>query len=145
MRWRTVPDEQHSLAFWCVLGCKLREESLHARSIESRQNQPEDAPGSWMCRGIQPEPFVAFINDSQWALSERCPDTTQNRLEAKASFVLAPDFYFLRRVRLLQGLRRKFYLFLNSACSSADARRLFAGRGTCRLKPSRRMARHAVV
>jgi len=83
-----------------------------------------------MCRRIEPEPFVALINLSQWALSERGPHAAQDWLETKASFVLAPDFDGLRRVRLLQGLGLKFYLFLNSACSSRDARRLFRGRGT---------------
>jgi hypothetical protein len=98
-----------------------------------------------MSRCIEPQPFVAFINDGKWSLSLGCPDTPQNRLEAEASFILAPDFYCLARIRLLKGLRLKFYLFLNSACSSREARRWFAGRGVFRLKPSRRMARHPVV
>jgi hypothetical protein len=83
-----------------------------------------------MSRRIEPEPFVALINDGKGALSNGCPDTPQNRLEAEASFIFAPDFYFFGGVCLFQGLRLKFYLFLNSFCSSMEARRLFAGRGT---------------
>ncbi len=145
MRRRSVPDQQDALAFSGVLFGERVEECLCTLGIQARQDEPEDAPRLWMCRRIEPEPFVALINLSQRALSLACPDAAQDRLEAEASFVLAPDFYRVRRVRLLQGLGLKFYLFLNSACSSGEARRLFAGRGTCRLKPSRRIARQAVV
>jgi len=61
-----------------------------------------------MGRGIEPEPFVALINYRQWSLSNGCPDAAKYWLESEASFVLAPDFYGVRRIRLLQGLGRKF-------------------------------------
>jgi hypothetical protein len=83
-----------------------------------------------MSRRIEPEPFVALINFRKGTLSLGCPDAAQDGLETEARFVFAPDFYFVRRISLLKGLRFQFYLFLNSACSSTDARRLFAGRGT---------------
>jgi hypothetical protein len=130
MRWCAIPDQQDALAFAGVLACKLIEKSLHTCSIQSRQDEPEDAPRPWMCRCIEPEPFIAFINEGQWALSEWRPDAAQHRLETKASFVFAPDFNFFVWICCLKSLRLKFYLFLNSACSSSDARRLLAGRGT---------------
>ena len=82
-----------------------------------------------MSCGKEPEPFVTLINFRQGALSLGCPDAAQDGLETEARFVFAPDFYFVRRVSLFEGLRFQFYLFLNSACSSTDARRLFEGRG----------------
>src|ERR1700753_2627663 len=144
MRGRAVPDQKDALALPGVLFGECVEESLHALRIQARQDEPEDAPRLRMCRRIEPEPFVALIDLTEWSLSKRCPDAARDRLETEASFVRAPDFSSVRRVRFLKSLRFKFYLFLNSACSSKDARRLFAGRGTWRLKPSRRMARQAV-
>src|SRR5438270_2466058 len=62
MRWCAIPDQQDALAFAGVLACKLIEKSLHTCSIQSRQDEPEDAPRPWVCRCIEPEPFIAFIN-----------------------------------------------------------------------------------
>jgi hypothetical protein len=90
-----------------VLFGELREESLHTLGIQSWQNEPEDAPRLRMCRRIEPEPFVALINFTDWTLSNGCPDAAQDGLETKASFVLTPDFDGLRGVRLLQSLSRK--------------------------------------
>ena len=130
MRWRAVPHQHKALIFWGVLFGELIEKQLHTVGVQSRQDEPEDAPRSWMSCRIQPEPFVALINFSDGSLSNGRPHPAKYRLETEASFVLAPDFYFVRRVCLLKSLRLKFYLFLNSACSSSVARRLFAGRGT---------------
>lgn len=130
MRGRAIPDQQDALTFSGVCCGELVEKELHTRGVESRQHEPEDAPRAGMSRCIEPEPFVALINDGLGALSNGCPDTAEDGLEAEASLVFAPDFDFLRRVCFLKGLRLKFYLFLNAACSSSEARRLFAGRGT---------------
>jgi len=130
MRGRAIPHQHDALTFRGVLFGERVEKELRTRGVESRQHQPEDAPRSRMSRGIEPEPFVALINDGLGALSDECPDTAEDRLEAEASFVFAPDFYGVCRVRLLQGLGLKSYLFLNLICSSAEARCLFAGRGT---------------
>ena len=127
---RTVPDQKNALAFACMLFGERREESLHTRGIKSWQDEPKDAPRLRVRRRVEPEPFVALINFTDRTLSDGCPDAAQHRLETEASFVLAPDFNGLRGMRLLQGLSLKPYLFLNSACSSTDARRLFRGRGT---------------
>ena len=89
-----------------------------------------ERPQMGVRRRVEPEPFVALIDFAQRALALGCPHATQHRLEAEAGLVLAPDLDGLRGVRLSQGLSLKPYLFLNSACSSKDARRLFAGRGT---------------
>ncbi len=130
MRGRAVPDQHKALTFSGVRFGELVEKSLHTRGVESRQHEPENAPRSWMSRSKEPQPFVTLINDGKWPLSLGCPDAAQDGLEAEARFIFAPDFYFVRRIRLLKGLCLKFYLFLNSACPSTDARRLFAGRGT---------------
>ncbi len=130
MRGRAVPDQKDALTCGRMLFGELREESLHTRGVESRQHQPERAPSPRVSRRIEPEPFVALINLSQRALSLWRPDAAQHRLETKASLVFAPDFYCVRGVCLLKGVRLELYLFLNSACSCVDARRLFAGRGT---------------
>lgn len=130
MRGCPIPHQHNALPFRGVLFGERVEKELRTTGVESRQHQPEDAPRSRMSRGIEPEPFVALINDGQRSLSDRCPDPPQNGLEAEARFVFAPDLYGVRGIRLLQGLGLKSYLFLNSACSSMDARRLFAGRGT---------------
>ena len=130
MRGRAIPDQQQALANAGVLSCQRIEKELHTRGIKSWQDEPEDSPRLRVCRRIEPEPFVALIDFTQWTLSLGCPHAAQDRLETKARFILAPDFDRLRRVRLLQGLGLKFYLFLNSACSCAVARRLFRGRGT---------------
>jgi hypothetical protein len=103
---------------------------LHTRGVESRQHEPEDAPRAGMHSRIEPEPLIALINYGQRPLSNWRPDTPHNGLEAEARFVFAPDFDGVCGVRLLKGLCLKFYLFLNSACSFVDARRLLAGRGT---------------
>jgi hypothetical protein len=124
MRGRTVPDQKDALAFFGMLFGERREESLHALGIRSWQDEPEDSPRLRTCRRIEPEPFVALINFTDRTLSERCPDAAQDRLEAEASFIPAPDFNGLRGVRLLQSSGLKPYLFLNSACSSTEARRL---------------------
>jgi len=130
MRWRAVPDQKDALTFSGVPARKLIEKSLHTISIQSRQDEPEDAPRLWMCRCIEPEPFIALINFTERALSLWRPDAALHRLETKPSFVLAPDFHFLVWICCLKGLHLKFYLFLNTAGSSRDARRLFDGRGT---------------
>ena len=145
MRGRTVPDQKNALANAGVFFGELREESLHTLGIQPWQDEPENAPRLRMCRRIEPEPFVALIHFTDWTLSNGCPDAAQDGLETEASFVLAPDFDALQGVRFFQSLSLKPYLFLNADCSSTEARRLFAGRGTWRLKPSRRMARHAVT
>ena len=62
MRWRTVPDQEDALAFSGVLFGELREESSDALGIQSRQDEPEDAPRLRVCRRIEPEPFIALIN-----------------------------------------------------------------------------------
>jgi len=125
MRVRALPDQKNALAFACMLFGERREESLHALCIQSWQDEPEDSPRLRVRRRIEPEPFVALINFTNRTLSEGCPDAAQDRLEAEASFVLAPDFNGLCGVRLLQSLSLKLYLFLNADCSSTDARRLF--------------------
>ncbi len=130
MRGCAVPHQHYALTFRCVLCGELIEKELHTVGVQSRQHQPEDAPRAGMSRRIEPEPFVALINFRKGTLSLGCPDAAQDGLETEARFVFAPDFYFVRRISLLKGLRFQFYLFLNSACSSTDARRLFAGRGT---------------
>jgi hypothetical protein len=112
-----------------VLFGECVEKELHTRGVESRQHEPEDAPRSGMHSGIEPKPLIALINYGQRSLSNWCPDTPQNGLEAEARFVFTPDFDGVCRVCLLKGVCLKFYLFLNSACSSVDARRLLAGRG----------------
>ena len=109
--------------------CKFNQESLHTSSVESQQDEPEGAPRSGVCRCIELEPFVALINFCQRALSNGRPHAAQDGLKAEAGFVCAPDFYLVRRVRLSKSLCFKRQLFLNSACSSAEARRLLAGRG----------------
>src|ERR1700755_1473943 len=124
MRWRTVPDQKDALAFAGIPFGERREESLHALCIQSWQDEPEDSRRLRVRRRIEPEPFVAFIDFPDRTLSHGCPDAAQDGLETEAGFVLAPDFYLLRRMRLSQGLSLKLYLFLNSACSSTDARRL---------------------
>lgn len=108
MRGRTVPDQQDALTCSGVFCGERVEESLHTLCIQSRQDEPEDAPRLWVCRRIEPEPFVALIDFSQRALALWCPDAAQDGLETEAGFVLAPDFDGLRRVRLLQGLSLKF-------------------------------------
>ncbi len=108
MRGCAIPDQQEALTCAGVLFGELREKQLHAPGVESRQHEPERAPCGWMSRRIEPEPFVARINFGQWSLSNWCPDATKYRLESKARFVLAPDFHFVRRRRLVQSLRLKF-------------------------------------
>ncbi len=49
------------------------------------------------------------------------------------------------RVRTLEIDDLFAKLFLNAACSSAVAARRCCGRGTCKVKPSRRITRHAVL
>jgi len=100
-----APD---ALTFSGVLFGELSEKQLDTRGVESRQHEPERAPRSWMSRGIQPEPFVALINYRQWSLANGRPDAAKDWLESEARFILAPDFHFVRRIRLLQSLRLKF-------------------------------------
>lgn len=107
MRGRTVPDQKNALANAGVLFGERVEESLHTFCIQSWQHQPEHSPRLRMCRRIEPEPFVALINFTDWTLSDGCPDATQDGLETEASFILAPDFDYLRRVSLLQSLSLK--------------------------------------
>src|SRR5207248_4464740 len=130
MRGCAVPHQHQALTFWGVLFGEFVEKSLDTQSIQSRQAQPEDAPRARMSCGIEPEPFIAFINEGQWALSRWRPDTAQHRLETEARFVLAQDVHVLVWICCLKSLHLKFYLFLNSACSSSVARRLLVGRGT---------------
>jgi len=130
MRGCSIPHQHNALTFSRVLFGECVEKELHTRGVESRQHEPADAPHSGMHSRIEPEPLIALINYGQRSLSNWCPDTPQNGLEAEARFVFAPDLYGVRRVRLVQGLSLKSYLFLNSAWASMEARRLFAGRGT---------------
>ena len=108
MRGCPVPHQHQALTFGRMLFGERVEEELHTRGVESRQHEPERASRSRMGRGIEPEPFVALINYRQWSLSNGCPDAAKYWLESEASFVLAPDFYGVCRIRLLQSLRRKF-------------------------------------
>lgn len=107
MRGRSIPHQKDARTFSGVLFGELIEKELHTVGVQSRQHQPEDASRSRMSRGIEPEPFVALVNDGKRTLSSGCPDTPQNRLETEASFVLTPDFYLVRRRRLLESLRLK--------------------------------------
>jgi hypothetical protein len=125
MRRRTVPDQKDALALSGMLFGEGREESLHARGIKPWQDEPEDSPRLRVRRRIEPEPFVALIDFTDRTLSRGCPDAAQDRLETEARLVLAPDFDLIGGVRLSQSLSLKLYLFLNSACSSTEARRLF--------------------
>src|ERR1051326_8555311 len=97
-----------------------------------------------MLRRIEPEPFVARINYGLWPLSLRRPHAPKDRLETEASFVFAPRLDLLIGVLFFESLDSPFQLFLNSACSPREARRLFRGRGVCKLKPSLFRARQPV-
>jgi len=125
MRGRTVPDQKNALADARMLFGERGQKSSHALCIQPWQDEPEDSPRPRMCRRVEPEPFVALINLTDRTPPCGCPDAAQDGLETEARFVLAPDFDGLRGVRLLQGLSLKPYLFLNSACPSTEARRLF--------------------
>jgi len=58
-----VPHQHKTLTFRRVLFGELVEKSLHTRGVQARQYQPEDAPRARMSCRIQPEPFIALIND----------------------------------------------------------------------------------
>jgi hypothetical protein len=104
MRRRAVPDQQDALPLAGVLARELIEESLDTDGIESRQDEPEDAPRAGLGRREEPEPFVALIHFGEGALTPWRPHAPQDRLEPEASFVGAPDFNGGGGMRFSQGL-----------------------------------------
>lgn len=104
MRRRAVPDQQDALPLAGVLSRELVEESLYTDGIESRQDEPEDAPRAGVGRRKEPEPFVALIHFGKGALTLWRPYAAQDRLESEAGFVGAPDFNGGGGMRFAQGL-----------------------------------------
>jgi hypothetical protein len=125
MRGRAVPHQKDALTCGSVLFGELIEKELHTMGVESREHEPEDAPCAGMHSRKEPEPLVALIHFGKRSRSNWCPHPPDNRLEAKARFVLAPDFDFLPRTRPFEGSCLTPQLFLKAACSAGEARRLF--------------------
>lgn len=145
VRRRAVEHYHETLARGCVLTGEGVEEALHQVGVEVRQHEPEDSPRRRVHGRIEPQPLVGGSGVRRGALTLRRPDTPRHRLEPEARFVLRPQLDHLLGVLSLHLRERVGELFLKAACSAAEAAPRWRGRGTWSVKPSRRMALHAVL
>jgi hypothetical protein len=70
---RPIQDQDDAFAGDGVRTCELIEKQLHHLGIQVWQYEPEDAPRPRMSRRIEPEPFVARVNDGLGTLASRRP------------------------------------------------------------------------
>ena len=90
---------------------------------------PDSFAARWRYEGGDIEPFVAVMAWRERALSARCPDAAQHRLQADTVLVRGEDFNArLRMSGLLFGDRLAKF-FLKAAASSGVAAFGFFGRG----------------
>jgi transposase len=133
-------DSRKVTAYVGLVEEELASSRPRGAAARARRRAPsEDAPPH------RSTALVARVMQRARTLTPRHPDAAQDRLEAEAGFVLAPDLDLIVRVPAPECRGRGLQLFLNRACSRSLAARAWRVRGTWRLKPRRRIARQAVV
>jgi hypothetical protein len=107
-------DHQHDLLALSRPDCrsKLGQHQRPHCHRDPWQQQPEALPTVRTHKPVQIGPFVARLNRHKRTLPFLAPDPPQDRLEADAMFILAPDFH--TGVRMLgldlgDGLRKRFF------------------------------------
>ena len=101
---------------------------------------PEHLARARLDEGGYVEPLEAVISRSTRPIADRCPDTTDNRLQSNAMLIAGEDFNDLIRMLRCFFLDSNRELFLNSSCSCGVARSGCSGRGLWSDQPIARRA-----